>query len=179
VVVTGACVVGAGAGVGVVPGAWDVVAGLDPVSRGTVVPADGVVVAGVLARPDVAELGTSEVGAADDVSAGVVTGETFPAGVPDDVPDVVSAGAGGTYSSPAMTNSAPSTTVDVRALPMRLGTERGQMRRRVVAGAVVTCGEVVARWTSVGSSVPAGSRSGAVLTMPPRWSRWTRRSCSR
>jgi hypothetical protein len=170
----GACVVGVGAGVGAVPGARDVVAALVPVSRGTVV-ADGAVVAGVLDGPDVAGLGTSEVGAGVDVCAGVVAGETCPAGVPD----AVSAGAGGTYSSPAMTNSAPNTTVDVRALPMRVGTERGQMRRRVVAGAVVTCGEVVARWTSVGSSVPAGSRSSGVLTLPPRWWRWTRRSCSR
>jgi hypothetical protein len=190
----GSDVVGAAAGarvvvagvVVVVSGACDVVAELDPVSCGTVVSADGVRVRGVLDGSDGVELGgTSEVDAGAGVGVGVgvpgrvVTGDSFLAGVPDDEPDAGSVATGGTNSSPAMTNSAASTTVDVRALPMRLGTERGQMRRRVVAGAVVTCGEVVARSSSVGSSVPAGFPSGDVLTLPPRWCWRARRWCSR
>ncbi|SDY47021.1 hypothetical protein SAMN05661080_03582 [Modestobacter sp. DSM 44400] len=122
----------------VVAGAPDVVPDDGaPVSAGPVVSAPDVVVrdgvVGLWVGPEVVATGASDVVGAG-ASAGVVTGAMFPAGVPD----VVSVDTGGTYSSPAMTNRVPRATVEVRARPIRAGTDRGHRRRRLVAGAVLT-----------------------------------------
>jgi hypothetical protein len=147
-------VVGAGVVVGVVPSSSGVVVlGAVVVGRDDVVGAD--VVGGVVVPGVVVGTGSLVVGAgASVVGAGcsVVTG----AGSLSDV--VINRGS---QAKNAATNSTASTTVEVRARPMRAGTRRGHSReRRRVAGWAVTVGTWVVGCSSAGRSLTGSPRAG-------------------
>ena len=160
VVVRGAVVVGAGAGASVV-GSLVLVedSSSSVVVLGAVVVGRVVVLGGAdVVPPVVVDVGTVVVVGAGASVVGARCSVLAGAGSPRDV-DM----AAGSQAKNSATKSTASTTVDVRARPIRAGTRRGHARLRRVAGSAVTVavevtvGTGVVGWRSV-TTTPGGGR---------------------